>query len=213
MTSRIYNPKVVYDFTKGTSKDYSERNAIRQMIQEDFPSKDILSVGLQFYNVVIDFPNAYFTISAGTKGQGTENAFEGIITYDLSDIANGNISVKNIAYLPDENHILYKTGDVPPTNIAKVGDYLFVGCLEQGMGVFKLDSDRVPQFNMMLSNEELGVDTTECLGIDKIYTTNTNELIVLNGGGTKHTAGKAYDPIDTVELTVPRIFVITVDAK
>lgn len=211
----IYNPKVVYDFTKGRDQVFSERSALFDMIQEDFPNKTInqSTLGLQFFNVVVDFPNAYFSISSGTRGQCTENAYEGVITYDISDIANGNISVKEIAYLPEENHILYRDADVPPTTLAKVGDYIFVGCLEQGLGVFKVDSNGAAQFNMMLTNEDMGVNKNECLGLDNIFTTGENEFVVLNCGGRKHTPGAAYDPIDEVSITVPRMFVVQIEPK
>lgn len=211
----IYNPKVVYDFVKGSKQIFTERNKLYSMIQEDFPNKTINAgvMGLQFFNVVVDYPNAYCTLSTGTRGQGTENAFEAIITYDITDIANGNIVVKDIAYLPEENHVLYRDTDVPPTTLAKVGDYIFVGCLEQGLGVFKIDNNGVARFNMMLTNEDMGINKNECLGLDNIFTTGENEFVVLNCGGRKHTPGAAYDPIDEVSITVPRILVVTVEPK
>lgn len=217
----ISNPKVVYDLTKGKNKDYAERNKIFERIQQDFPNKTIngSTVGLQFFNVVVDYPNAYFSLSSGTRGQGTDNAFEGVVTYDITDIANGNIFIKDIAYLPDENHIEYRDSDVPPTTIAKIGNFVFLGCYEEGLGVFKLDASGAAQYYKLVTLEELGVkglgsDNPECLGVENVFTIGTNELAITNGGGIIHTAGSAYDPIEStrVSLTVPRVYVFKLTA-
>ena len=209
----ISNPKVVWDFSN-EGKDMTQRDAVRAAIQEYFPSKTI-GYNIQFFNVIVDYPNAYFTVSSGVAGFRTDNAFEGILTFDISDIVNGNVKLKGLAFLPEDHHIDYRESDVPPTTIARVGNFLFLGAFEEGLGVFKIDSDGIARFNRMQSPADLGYDVTgECVGFDNVFALD-NEIYFINIGGIKYKPGTSTkeDTADAeISNTVPRIFVYELKA-
>ena len=209
----ISNPQVVWDFTK-EGKDRTERLAVQAAIQEHFPNKTI-NLGIQFFNVVIDYPYAYFTVNSGTTGFRTENAYEGILTYDISDIVNGKVELIGMDFLPEDHHIDYRESDVPPTTIAKVGNFLFVGAFEEGLGVFKINADGIAKFYKMQSPADLGYDVTgEGVGFDNVFALD-NEIYFINIGGIKYKPGTSTkeDTADAeISNTVPRIFVYELKA-
>ncbi len=90
------------------------------------------------FDLFVDYPYVYSTLSNKSRFFMTENDCRGLIVYDISNLKN----VKAKVYLVNkEDCFSTVTADESPTVIRKQGDYIYVNMAERGLGVYKMEDE------------------------------------------------------------------------
>lgn len=98
------------------------------------------------FDVVVDYPYAYATYCTRPDYLGTQFDYKGIITYDLRDLNNINMTVSEI---PSE----FCYNNYIENRICKLGRKLYISCAEKGFAVFDIKENGIPTFDQMVMPE------------------------------------------------------------
>jgi hypothetical protein len=121
--------------------DLTDENSISLVKSFDFTSisnDTPLTQGLCYsFDVVVDYPFAYATVSTKHNYIGSINDYRGVVFIDLHDLYNPSME---FVEMPKDRLSLIKSGDPTPTRISKNGNRIVVNNCDYGVEVFNIGS-------------------------------------------------------------------------
>ena len=130
-----------------TIADVTDVNNVEIMYVNDFSNLICNGVDVSgkaySFDVSIDYPYAYLTISTNRNYINTESDIRGIVTIDLSDFNNPS---PHFSLVPSDDVTTVTGGDPRPTHIAKSNDYLIINNADKGLLVFLIGNNGWPVY-------------------------------------------------------------------
>lgn len=130
-----------------TIADITDVNDVEIMCVNDFGNLICNGVNVSgkaySFDVAIEYPYAYLTISTNRNYINTESDIRGILTINLSDFNNPN---PHFSLVPSNNISIITGGDPRPTHIAKSNNHLIINNAEKGLLVFTIENDGLPVY-------------------------------------------------------------------
>ena len=126
------------------------------------------------FDVVVDFPFAYATVSTKHNYIGSSSDHRGIVSIDLNNLYNPSMKFVEI---PKERISLIKSGDPTPTRITKCGNKIIVNNCDYGVEIFNTSTNGIVTYLSGLAMLE------QCTS-NAIFSTS-NGLLFIGDIGTK----------------------------
>lgn len=177
---RIY--VIICNYTKGyLIADITDLNNVSIVCKNDY--SNILYNGENMYgkiynfDVVVNYPYAYFT-NATTRGYlNTSSDRRGILTINLSDFNNPN---PQFSFVPTDLITTITGGDPRPTHIAHSNNHLIINNADKGILVFDIATNGIPVYKTHVT-----VPGKPC--INEIYVPNDGQIFISdnNHGGSQ----------------------------
>ena len=135
------------------------------------------------FDVVVDYPYAYFTSSTMSAYRNTDDDRRGVMTVNLTNITSPTSS---FSFVPQDKITTATNGDPQPTHIAKIGNRLLVNNGEKGLLIFNTSGGEAIY--------ESALSLPEQSFANQIFVSDQGRVFVNDGasGGTNYPGRNIY---------------------
>ena len=167
--------------------DITDVNKVNIVYVNDY--KNMMWNGENLYNkiysfdVVVDYPYAYFTSSTMSAYRNTDDDRRGVMTVNLTNITSPTSS---FSFVPQDKITTATNGDPQPTHIAKIGNRLLVNNGEKGLLIFNTSGGEAIY--------ESALSLPEQSFANQIFVSDQGRVFVNDGasGGTNYPGRNIY---------------------